>query len=429
MKINKNKLIKLTLLFATTSLSLSPYAATTFFRPHDVDFRLGEWKHNNSRIGYLNEYGKTTNGRNWDCNKVNVMQIYNEKESSIGMLLGAPKDSQTDKLAKSLGVSESTITEDDNRGRFIVTGEYEEFSTTFFSKYKLPINLAGIFELDIFVPVKSMKFNNVCWEDQTKDAVSADKEFKEDVSGQLEAKVLELGGLDINASGWKRNGIGDISLLLGWQRDFDQQKQYIKNVRINAHCGVTIPTGEKKDEDQSLFLPFGNDGAWAIPMSLGLDIDFIKSVRAGVNLDLLVSFNTTRIFRMKTSTYQTDFLLLNKGKAAKTQGPTWQFSLYTQAKRIFNKFSATVSYHFLKHDTDRLFPKTYDFDYNIVNTAQSLQEWNTHFFTFRTSYAPWGIDTKSSVKPQISFFYKLPIVTGRRVITAPTWGAQLALSF
>ncbi len=423
------KIFLLTLALANLSITnIICYPPTNFFKPFEHDFRLYEWKNNNFRIGASGEYGQTNNCRDWDENKHNVLQMYNAKESSIAMLLGAPKDSVTDKLAKSLGVSAATATQDDNRGRFILTGEYEEYDVNLFAKYKLPINIDGTIELSCFIPFKSLEIKNVKWQDQTQNVLTADKEFKDEVSSILSQKAQELGNLDISANGFKKDGLSDIVLMLGWRKDFRQDREYLKNVRLNAKIGLTIPTGEKKDEDKSLSLPMGQDGAWSIPVSLGMDLDLIKDIRAGVDLSFLGVFDTTRNYRMKTSIYQTDYLLLNKGLGTKSQGASWQFTLFTQAKKLWGNFSGTLLYHFLKHDEDRIYPKSYDFDYSIVNSAQSLKEWNSHSLTFRFSYDPMGRDTKSSVKPHISLFYKMPI-TGKRVIMANTFGLQVACSF
>lgn len=258
------------------------------------------------------------------------------------------------------------------------------------------------------------------------EAGKAAREFKDAVSGKLAEKARELGSLNINENGWKESGIGDIAILLHWCKDFKQQKEYLKSVRVNTHLGLTIPTGKKQDIYQALSLPLGNDGAYAIPFSLGLDLDFVQNISAGVDLSILGHFDKTRTYRMKTAKEQTDFLLLNKGIATKSQGVTWKFTLYGQAKKIFKGLSGMVSYHFVKNDETRLHPKSYDFNHAIVNSAQSLKEWSTHSFVFQAGYDPFG--KKGSFKPHISAFYKLP-VAGKRAILAHTFGGEIALTF
>lgn len=424
--IQKNKIL-LTLVFSIfTSQALLSFSPTNFFRPYEVDYQATDWKHSNFRFGAAVEYGDTDECRDWDENKKNVLQIYNCHESSIAMLLGSPKGSRIDRLAKSLGVSSATVTANDDRGRFLVTGEYKAWDLTFFGKYKLPINLDGTFELAVYVPYRSKEFYNISWCDQTLDVLSSDKEFKDLVSSKIAAKAKELGCLDINENGLKQEGLGDISVILGWNQDFRQDKQYLKSVRINASVGVTIPTGEKRDVDQSLSLPLGNDGAWGIPASLGLDLDFVQNISAGLDLSLLGVFDKTGIYRMKTSTKQTDFLLLHKGEATRSQGVCWKFTLFAQAKKIVSGVSGMVSYHFVKHDEDRFHPKSYDFNKTIANSAQGLREWSAHSFVFRLGYDPFG--ARSAIKPHISLFYKLP-VAGKRAILADTFGGQVGFEF
>lgn len=420
--------LRLFLATACIMSSLYSYAPTNFFRPFDVDFRQHEWGKNNWRVGALAEFGKTSKGRDWDENKNNVLQLYDATQSSVAMLLGAPANSTIYNIANGLGISSATITADSTRGKFVLTGEYEEQDVTLFCKYKLPELIDGTFEAALYIPFKSVKYKNVCWQDQTLDTLMADKIFKDDISGQIEQKALDLGRLNINKTGYKKTGLGDMVLMLKWHKDYEQEKDFLKWVRVKAQVGVSMPTGEKKDQDQSLSLPLGNDGAWGIPASLGLDLNFIWHLRAGIQLDFFGIFNRTGEYRMRTSRHQTDYLLLHKGTATKSQGASWKFTLFGQAKKIFKGLSAMVSYHFEKHDEDRLSPKSYDFDYAIVNTAENMKEWATHSFAFQATYDLFGLESKRKYKPQISAFYKLPI-TGKRAILAHTFGAQIGFSF
>jgi len=424
-------LAKLGMIFAVLfSQALQAYSPTNFYRPHDVDFRSQEWKKNNClRFGDMAEYGETSKCRNWDSDKVHVLKIYNEYQSSVAMLLGAPSGSAAENLANSFSVPYATITDDGYRGAFRLNGEYKELSFIAFAKWKLPLNFVdGVSELNIFVPFKNMEFDNVVWNDSTRDVTSADLEFKARVSSQLAAQARTLGNLDINPNGWSKTGIGDAVVAFKWYKDFKQEKEYLKNVRINLRAGLSIPTAEARNQDEALALPLGNDGAWGIPVNVGLDLDFISNIRTGIEMDFLGLFDSSGTYRMKTSRYQTDFLLLNKGRATKTQGATWRFNLFGQAKNIFNFASAMINYEFFKKDEDRLHPKTYEFDYSIVNSAESLKERNFHNFVFRLAINPLGIKSRFRFDPQFSFFYKYPFA-GKRTIVSETFGAQLAFNF
>jgi hypothetical protein len=424
---NKIKLLLRSVLCALVTFTANAYAPTNFDRPYEVDFRLYDWENSKFRLGAEVEYGDSKRGFNSNEKKCNVLQIYNPQESSVGMLLGAPKGSTTEALARSLGIGSGNGTNDGYRGQFNVKGKYEETDCTFFSRYKLPINLDGTFYVSLFVPCKKIEYKDVTWIDQTKDILQEDRDFKEVVSSKLEQQAHDLGDLDINTDGWKKSGLGDIALMLGWRKDYQQEKkEYLNSVQINAQIGVTIPTGAKKDVDQSLSMPLGNNGAWGIPAILGLDLNFIKHIQAGVELSFLGLFTKSGMYRMKTSRLQTDYLLLNKGEASLDQGVTWKFTLFTKADKIFDHLSAMVSYHFVKHDDDRLSPKSEQFDASIVNSAESLKEWTTHSFVFELAYDICR--SKSKIKPQISAFFKQP-VTGKRAIVSQTIGGQIGCSF
>lgn len=428
---NKRSIKQIAILVCSlASSTLLSYAPTNFYRPHDVDFRLFEWGKESFRIGALVEYGSTSDCRDWDENKENVLRMYNPHQSSLAMLWGAPKGSCIEKLAIKHTPAQGQATDTCERGRFDLVGSYEEWTCTAFLKYKLPLkSLPGIFQIDLFIPIKSMQYNGVSWTDRTENVLSADQAFKEEISSKLAAQAQALGNLDINQNGWSETGLGDTFLLLSWHQNFKQlDKEYLKNVNVNARIGISIPTGKEKDENKALALSLGNDGAWGIPIGLGLNLDFVYNMHAGIELDFLGFFDHTKVYRMKTSKHQTDYLLLQKGNATKTQGASWRFNLYGQTKHFLDHFGARVSYHFLKHDEDRLSPKSNDFDYNIINSAQSLKEWSSHTFSFELSYDLFNRKSSQSIKPQINLFYKLPI-GGKRAILAHTFGGQISFNF
>lgn len=433
-KLKNKKIIHALFLFIAvcTSKNLFAYAPTNFFRPFDVDFKQFEWKRNNFRLGALVEYGEDDHCRNWDSDKTGLFQMYNQTESSLAALLGHPRGCYLESLAKKMGISSATITDDDLRGHFKLNGKYKEWNSVIFARYKLPVyNLSGIFDLSVFVPIKTMEFYDVSWCELTKNETMADRETKEYVTDDLDNFVKTYGcNLNLNRTGWKGSGLGDVAVMLGWQRDFKQlEKEYLNSVRINMSVGLSIPTGKQKDENQCLSLPLGNDGAWVIPARAGLDLNFVHNLTAGIDISFMGPFDRTGQYRMKTERNQTDYLLLSKANATKSQGATWQFTLFGQSKRIFGTgLSAMASYYFVRHDEDKLSPESYNFDYSIVNSAQSLKEWVSHTFLFQIGYNLYRFESKTKLKPQISLFYKLPIA-GRRTINSETFGGQLSFTF
>ncbi len=403
------------------------FAPINFHRPYDINFRMAEWEGTRFKFGANFEYGHTRRCRDWDENKVGVLQIYNQTESSLAMLMGAERGSDIHQLANRLLPAFAPATDDGVRGRFKLDGKFEGYDLTFWGKYRLPLeNVPGNFDFDFYVPFCYLEISDVKWNDQTKDVLNADRDVKRYLTNDIENLVMQLGNLDLN--NWDKLGIGDIVFILGWYKDFKQLKEHLKNVRVNVRLGLSVPCGSEKDEDKSFSLPMGNDGAWGIPLSAGLDLDFINKIRAGIEFEMLFLFDETRERRLKTDENQTDFLLLHKGIATKSFGMTWKFNLFLQARRFFKGLSAMVAYQFLKHDGDRLTAQTNDFSYHIINFAQNLEEWGTQNFIFQLNYDFFKSCKNSWFKPQISFFYKLPI-TGKRVINMHTFGGQIAFNF
>lgn len=424
-----NRIVFLAFLLSLPVYKISAYAVahTNFYKPYDINFRMEDWDNTKFRFGANFEYGDTSKCRDWDENKVNVLQIYSPTESSLAMLAGAELGSEIHDFASKFLPPYGPATDDGCRGGFKLNGEFEGWDLTFYGKYRLPSKgVPGEFDVFLYLPFCYMELSNVKWIDQTQDVLSADRDVKDFLTSDIYNVAKNLGDLDLKD--WDSFGISDIVFILGWFKDFKQIKDNLKNVKISVRVGLSVPSAKEKDEDKSFSLPLGNDGTWTIPLSLGLDLDFINRIRFGLEFEMLYMFDHTKIRRLKTDVNQTDFLLLHKGKATKSYGMTWKFNLFLQARRFLGGLSAKVAYQFLKHDSDSLTAQSNDFSYHIINTAQSLEEWGTQNFIFQLNYDFFKECKNSWFKPQMSIFYKLPI-TGKRVINPNTFGAQLAFNF
>ena len=325
MKMKKIFLLGLSVFF--TGNFLVAFAHTNFSRPYDINFRMAQWKGKDFRLGVNAEYGTTSSGRDWDENKVGTLRIYNDSESALTMLMGAQRGSDIYNLANALLPAFAPATDDGVRGHFKLDGKYEELALTVHGKYNLPIEaIPGNFDISFYIPFRSMDVKNVKWNDQTKSVLNADLNVHRLLTDDIDTVVKDLGDLDLKS--WSKTGLSDLAFMLGWYMDFKQMKEHLKNVRVNVRLGLTVPSGEKKKEDKVLSMPLGNDGAWGIPVSLGLDLDFVSNIKAGLDLELLFLGDQTRTRRLKTDENQTDFLLLNKGKATKSFGVTYKFNLF-----------------------------------------------------------------------------------------------------
>ncbi|MFH1461380.1 MAG: hypothetical protein ABIF12_00315 [bacterium] len=419
--------IKIVLLGLSFSGLISAFAPTNFYRPYDINWRMSDCKDKKFRLGVNVEYGDTNKSRDAGEQRTGVLRLYNQTESSLGMLLGADVGSDIYNLANLLLPAYNPATDDGVRGRFELDGKYTQASVNFEGVYRMPVEvIPGKFELHLHVPFKYMQISNVVWRDLTKYVLNSDLDVHHHLTDDIFNNVSNLGeGLDLR--GFKCLGLSDIVAQLWWYNDFRQLKEHLKNVRLTARLGLSAPTGDNLNENKPLEFEIGNDGSWGFPLSASLDLDFIHHVKAGLEFEMLFLLDNTKVRRLKTHINQTDFLLLHKGDATRSPGITWKFNLFLQ-KRFADRVTAKVAYQFLKHDSDKLTAESNKFDYYIINTAERYQEWMSQNFIFQLNIDLKKEDQKSSVKPQLSFFAKLPI-TGKRVISSYNFGGQLAFNF
>jgi hypothetical protein len=99
-----------------------------------------------------------------------------------------------------------------------------------------------------------------------------------------------------------------------------------------------------------------------------------------------------------------------------------------QGYHFWRGLSLKGAYEYVKHDSDHLSPKHNDFNSTYVNTAHSLNEWFSHSLIFSLNYDFFKECKHVFVKPQMSFFVKVP-VGGKKIIDPLTVGGQRGFSF
>jgi len=413
---------------------LNAYVQTSFFTPYDPDLRLPyppkktQWS-----FGAQFEYGDTKRGHDWDGKKVNILKMQNPTQSSITMLDAAVTGVETAELAAIRNTLRIVGAVDDRiRGNIDMTGSFEGFAATPYVRWYVPGKLYGKFSLSAYLPIKHMSVRIKEWKDLTNKTKPTPVQDLETVrlltSSQeyLQNLITKFGSL--KCDDWSSTGIGDLVLMLDWHKIYRQKDSMLKKVCLHAKGGVSVPTGEEKDENEALSYAFGNDGAWSFPFGLGLDLTFKAKIKLGIEGQLELILDNSKIRRMKTHLQQTELFLLNKGKASMDYGLTWKFYAYLQAFHCFKGFSIKAAYEYIKHDADKLKPESNEFSTVIVNTAKSLGEMHIHNIIASLNYDFFEECKDVCFKPQISLFYKIP-VDARNIVSAQTFGGQLSFSF
>lgn len=353
--------------------------------------------------------------------RTNALRIWNCDQNALSMLDGFAPNTEIGRKR-----IEVDATDDGTRGHFLVNGDLKNhFSGIFGSRFFFKND----WSISLYLPVYAMALKNVCWKDQTKDVSDEDLRVRELLTDDFFAQVCTLsGGLDLQ--GWSRAGVGDLTLLLDWSRDFPQAKPMLKNVRVNWRLGVGMPTGLRQDEDRLFAIPYGYDGAFSLPFGVGLDLHFQMYVRAGFDVQLTHVFGNTRTRRFKTSQDQTDLLFLQKAAVYKDWGLTQQFNLYGQLYKPFDiGLSFLLGYQYLKHGADELaLPCGSSFSQAVANSAESLRDWTLHHIVVRADYDIGSHWDEPTVYPRLFAYAQLPF-NGKRVAATSNVGISFSLDF
>jgi len=347
------------------------------------------------------------------------LQIWQPDQSSLPMLEGFDPDSKISLLREQIDAND-----DGTRGHLAFCGNIDinyatALSTRFF--------FLNDWFVSIHLPAYHQELRNVAFVDKTENKNNADYLTKTLLTNNFAANMLELGCLDIH--GWKRTGIGDLTVLLNWYHNFPQPKDVLKMVTLNTRFGLSLPTGKRADINKLFALPFGNDGACAIPFGLGLDLTLGNYFQAGIDVQLTHIFGHSRDYRIKTALNQTELILLQKARAYKDYGLTQQFNLYAKMNNFFKGLSVLTGYQYLKHGQDYLALCNNKFSNTIVNTAESLQESTAHHIFINTSY-DFAVHTwdRTRVQPYISLYAKIPF-NGKRFTGSNMLGCVIAFDF
>jgi hypothetical protein len=379
-------------------------------------------------MGATAEYGQSSSARNWGGDKHNLLRIYDDCQDAVAMFKN-PHCTIASKIAEEYDELYSAWGGQVLSAPVCIQGEYREFDLTLFGKYFFKNVFNGDLGIGIHVPILWKEVEDVRWYNLTnKQLPVIPTYFQEKYLNDFQTFTTMLKDLTcMDFCDWSKSGVGDMVIMLEWLRSIKQNKEALQNVDLYLKVGLSCPTGSKKDIDKVFSMPLGNDGAWGLPLGFGIYLDFTRSIRVGGDVDFLVLFDETHERRLKTSPDQTEFLLLNKGDATLDHGLTWKFNVFLQAFRFYKGLSLKLAYEYIKHDQDTLYEKYDTFDRNIINTANSLKEWNSHNLIFQVNLDSflWG---KVISRPQVSLFYKLAL-TGKNIINMDTFGGQIGFNF
>ena len=387
--------------------------------PYDTSIRPTSNKQRRWQVGaYLEGQYARAKSYGDDGGVANPLRIWNCQQNALTMLQGFPEDSPISQLRVALGDADNGI-----RGRFIVDGDLRvNFSTAFLAN----LYFASDWRIGLYLPVYDMTLKDVHFIDQTPNVDNLDKLVHQLLTDHLAQTVCQLGHLNIG--NWHRAGVGDLTALVEWFRDFPQNKPFLKMVRVNWRWGVGFPTGLRTNNDLIFAIPFGYDGAVSMPFGLGLDLNLGQHFKCGIDIQLTQIFGHTRARRIKTNVDQTELLLLQTTQVFKDSGLVQRFNLYLELLRIPRGLSFKIGYQYLKQGTSEYSLKTQQFSNNIANTSPRLDEFTMHHMIPKLTYNFGVHNPNARTRPELGLYMKIPF-NGKNVVLFPSIGGVVSVDF
>lgn len=372
----------------------------------------------------VNAYGSSTfheKGVQWDHTKVgNVLQMYECDQSTLAMVHGFCPDSTVGQLAAQL----TNVPDDGVRGHVRPQACWSMYDLGVGVRYWLPHS----FQVGLYLPIRYCKVSGLEWVDCTSDIVAQDYLTKELLTDNLASNMCRLGGLDI-VTPYKTVGLGDLSFIAAWERNFAQAKPILTDVLLSLYLGLSLPTGKCANEDHIFSVPFGYDGATGILFGGVLGLTWKNHFTGGVEAHLVQLMGNTRNRRIKTDWDQSELFLLAKTPAHMDWGFLQRYRLYLGMQNIIKGASLELGYQFYKQGNSTLSLCSNNYIAAIANSACSLKEWTLHQLQVNASYnCNYNAVDDERWLPYFGLFYQHDF-KGRRALRADRIGAFITLSF
>jgi hypothetical protein len=359
--------------------------------------------------------GYTSHAYNGSKDSVDLLRIYGDHDiAELGIgAISNPASSDYNALLADLYASGF---DESGTGTLAYAGKFDQFQGNIY----LAQNIAHGFFLDLVIPFKRLQIKNVSFTDLS---TGPDAESLTWLSVRNNLTGI-LGQYDLDASGYKKTGVGDILLSAGWsysKTDSDVLDFFDTTLKFS----ISVPTADKKDEDNAFAVPLGYDGHVAFPINFDASLGFFDWLTVGAHVDGVFFASKSKVMRLNTNPNQTGFFKLLKGEAKRSMGPQVDVSAYVKADHIFHGLSLLTGYNFIYKGHDTLTPVDLTlFNSAIVNVDPTLKAFYSHGIMAGLEYD--FADEGKKFNPHVSVFYTRP-VAGKRVFKTNNFGGTLGL--
>jgi hypothetical protein len=441
----KKRLLKLASLASLILSSQGAYgfSQTNFSLPHEGYlwtsskyllpdyYDKGDPKAFRLSVGSIVEYGFDCQGANKNNLKVGPYQIYYPTENLLQAELSAASQIKVTALSNMnlIGGANNSSTAADSGIRFAMDDNVnvKEWDLTLWSRLALPIDaMPGQLELAAYCPIKSFDITNVNW--NLVNASNPNVPPVGAISLMTQAELAELfAGSSPEQRSWSENGIGDVNVFLSWKNHYTQVNDALSSVGIYAQVGLSLPTSKKLNITTPLAIPFGYDGAMAMPISAAINLNFSKNIRLCGSVDAVIGFKEEQERLTRNNESQGSLWLKDRVLVARTPGVIFGLNLLAEAISNCKNYSMGMAYSFVKKSADELSSSNEKFNGSIANKSEMALEKSFHNLTFRA-----GVDLRemvdSTFAPTLSVSYKYPL-RGQRVMLFKTLKIEASISF
>jgi len=344
--------------------------------------------------------------------RVNPLQIW-QQDQNFGLALSGSELGSSEAFESFLFNLKS-----ERLDRLTVTGDI-----------RVPVNLMGAlrfalpcnFILGFYLPYYEMTIDNINWcETSSSDATSYEAEID-----QFLARIEGLGHLNLR-DGFTQKGVGDFASVLWWYQNFNQAKQWLRNVYVSLRGGLTFPTGKHAELDRVLSLPLGHGGGVGLLFGGTLELTYGECFQLGIDGEFLNLFGSRKERRIKTAMGQGDITFLQRSRTQFDPGFWQHYTLYiTLSDLLIPGLATTLAYQHTRQHEGTLILDNPAFSTTIANTAEGLQDWTTHSIIALMSYE---YQYSNLWCPSISAWFKTGF-NGKRAILFDTAGFQLTFAF
>jgi hypothetical protein len=430
------KLTLCTVLLSTITNMQKLNAATPLgmFAPYDINIKVKKPAHGNLQFNLLGEksynvHGYATNAREDQTFFVNPLQIYEPLQNVVSMYQGfddngasvqtitTPFTQLLDSIAGGPGggVSNGAC------GLLIPTANLSCGQIA----GGLTYGLGQGFYISAFLPFCFAKLCNINWKYVGQNALFAEEQIQTELIDAFTQDALTY--FDLNVGNWSQRGLGDLTFLAEWQRDFPQRRLVLRNVQANIRIGISLPTAAPVNQTLIFPIPFGGDGAVGIPFGGGLNLTLGGIGEIGFSGQFWYFCSNERPRRIQTFPTQTSLLLPVITQTYKEFAIVQNFNLFGQIYSTSKRFSAKGVYQHWRRQKEKVIPLNMQYNFDVANATASIDEFTRHQFSIFGIYSPIRGDFKRMI-PQFEVFWKGSF-GGTRAAIASTYGAQFSLIF